>query len=59
MQKYKTELILGLATITKNAVLVAACAWTVVSLYELSGSWHSLWALAMLGFLTSYKFKRD
>lgn len=59
MDKYTPELLLGLMVMTKNIVLIVACAWTTVTLYKLSGSWHALWALLMLLFIGSYKFVRD
>ena len=59
MDKYTPELLLGLMVMTKNIVLIVACAWTTVTLYKLSGSWHSLWAILMLAFIGSYKFVRD
>jgi hypothetical protein len=30
---------------------LAVVGWTVSGLYQMSGSWHSLWALLMLCFL--------
>lgn len=59
MDKYVPEVLLGLFAMLKNITLIVACAWTVVSLYKLSGSWHCLWALVMLCFLGSYRFVRD
>lgn len=59
MEKYRPEILLGLMAMTKNIVLIMACAWTTVSLYKISGSWHALWALLMLFFMGSYKFVRD
>ncbi len=40
MEKYTPELLLGLMVMVKNIALVVACAWTTVTLYKLSGSWH-------------------
>jgi len=59
MGKYAPEVLLGLFAMLKNITLIVACAWTVVSLYRLSGSWHCLWALLMLCFMGSYRFVRD
>lgn len=59
IEKYSPEILLGMTVMVKNIVLIAACAWTTVRLYELSGSWHSLWALLMLLFIGSYSFVRD
>jgi hypothetical protein len=59
MEKYTPELLLGMMVMVKNIVLIAACAWTTVTLYKLSGSWHCLWALLMLLAMGSYKFVRD
>lgn len=59
MEKYTPELLFGLMVMAKNIALIAACAWTTVTLYKLSGSWHSLWALAMLLAMGSYRFARD
>lgn len=59
MEKYAPELLLGVMVMVKNIVLIIACAWTTVTLYKLSGSWHCLWALLMLLFMGSYKFVRD
>ena len=59
MEKYAPEMLIGLMVLVKNIVLIIACAWTVVSLYKLSGSWHSLWALLMLLAMGSYTFHRD
>lgn len=43
----------------KNIVLIVACSWTTVKLYQMSQSWHCLWALLMLLAIGSYKFVRD
>lgn len=59
MDKYTPELLLGLMVMVKNITLIAACAWTTVTLYELSLSWHALWALLMLTGMSSYSFTRD
>lgn len=59
MGKYAPEVILGFFATLVNITLIVACAWTVVSLYRLSGSWHCLWALLMLCFIGSYRFVRD
>lgn len=59
MDKYAPEVLLGLLAILKDITLIVACAWTVASLYRLSGSWHCLWALLMLFFLGRYRFVRD
>ncbi len=59
MDKYTPEVVMMVLMIVKNIALIGACAWTVVSLYKLSGSWHCLWALLMLLFLSSGKFIRD
>lgn len=53
------ELLLGIMVMLKNITLILACAWTTVTLYKLSGSWHCLWALLMLLFMGSHKFIRD
>ena len=59
LDKYTPEIILGAFFVLKNIVLIVACAWTTARLYELSGSWHSLWALLMLLAVGSYRFVRD
>lgn len=59
MDKYTPEVLIGLMVMVKNIALIAACAWTTVTLYKLSGSWHCLWALLMLLAMGSYKFVRD
>ena len=59
MDKYTPEVIMAALAMTKNIALICACAWTVVTLYRLSNSWHCLWALLMLLFLSSAKFTRD
>lgn len=59
MNKYTPEILLGLMVMAKNIALIAACSWTTVTLYKLSGSWHSLWALLMLFAIGSYRFTRD
>lgn len=59
MEKYTPELLLGLMVMFKNVVLIVACAWTTTKLYQMSGSWHCLWALLMLLAMSSYKFVRD
>lgn len=59
MEKYTPELLLGLLVMFKNVVLIVACAWTTTKLYQMSGSWHCLWALLMLLAMSSYKFVRD
>lgn len=59
MEKYTPELLLGLMVLVKNIVLIVACAWMVTSLYQMSRSWHCLWALLMLMAIGSYKFTRD
>jgi uncharacterized membrane protein YvlD (DUF360 family) len=59
MDKYSPELLLGLMVMVKNIVLILACAWTTTRLFQMSGSWHSLWALAMLLAMGSYQFVRD
>ncbi len=59
MEKYTPEILLGLMVVVKNIVLIAATAWTTVTLYKISGSWHSLWAMLMLLAMGSYRFVRD
>lgn len=59
LEKYMPELLLGLMVLVKNIVLIVACAWTTTKLYQMSNSWHSLWALLMLLAMGSYKFVRD
>jgi hypothetical protein len=44
---------------TQNIVLILACAWTTAKLYQMSSSWHCLWALLMLLAMSAYKFLRD
>lgn len=57
--KYTPEILMGLMWMTKDIVLICACAWLVATLYKASGSWHALWALLMLVFLSSHNFIRD
>jgi len=59
MEKYTPEIIYGVLGLVQNLALIAATAWTVVTLYKLSGSWRSLWALLMLLGLGSQQFIRD
>lgn len=59
MEKYTPEVLFGLMHMARNIALIVATAWTVVNLYKLSGSWHSLWALLMLAFLANQHFIRD
>lgn len=59
MDKYTPELLIALMVMVRNIVLICACAWTTVTLYKLSGSWHCLWALMMLLATGSYTFVRD
>ncbi len=59
LEKYAPELLIGLMATVKNIVLIVTCAWTTVKLYQMSNSWHCLWALLMLLGLSSYKFVRD
>lgn len=59
MDKYAPEVLIAALHTAKNITLILACAWTVLNLYRLSGSWHALWALLMLLGLSSYKFIRD
>lgn len=59
MEKYTPELLLGLLATAKNIALIVACAWTTTRLYQMSGSWHCLWALLMLLATSSHKFVRD
>jgi len=59
MDKYTPEVLMMLMGTIKNIAIACACAWTVVNLYRLSGSWHCLWALLMLLFMSSMKFTRD
>lgn len=59
MEKYTPELLICLMAMVKNIALIAACAWTTVHLYKLSGSWFSLLALLMLLAMSSFKFVRD
>lgn len=58
-KEYTPELLIGLMVLVKNIVLILACAWTTTRLYQLSNSWHCLWALLMLLAMGSYKFVRD
>jgi hypothetical protein len=57
--KYLPEILLAAMDLVRNCCLILACAWTIVTLYKLSGSWHSLWPLLMLCLLTKEKFIRD
>ena len=57
MEKYTPEILLGLMVVVKNLVLIAATAWTTVTLYKINGSWHSLWAMLLA--MGSYRFVRD
>ncbi|RRW90629.1 hypothetical protein [Pandoraea apista] len=59
MEKYTPELLFGLMATAKNIFLIAACAWTTTKLYEMSDSWHCLWALLMLLAMNSVTFVRD
>ena len=59
MGKYTPEIIYGAFILVRNLALIAATAWTVVNLFHLSGSWHSLWALLMLMGLSTARFTRD
>lgn len=57
--KYAPEMLMAILAFLRNIALIAACAWTVVRLYQASGSWHSLWALLMLLFMVAPRFIRD
>ena len=46
--KYQEEVLMRLMSCVQNLCLFAITGWVVVSLYDLSQSWHSLWALAIL-----------
>lgn len=59
MGTYTPEILYAFFVLVRNLALIAATAWTVVNLYKLSGSWHSLWALLMLLGLGSATFIRD
>lgn len=59
MDKYTPEVVIAAMHMAKNITLILACAWTTVTLFKLSGSWHALWALLMLLGLSGYKFVRD
>lgn len=56
---YAPEVLFGLMALVSNLVLIVACAWTVTTLYGMSGSWHSLWALLMLLLTRTVDFVRD
>ena len=58
-KKYTVETLIVLMTTIKNIAIVWGCAWTIVSLYGMSHSWHSLWPLLMLCFVSTVQFKRD
>lgn len=45
MDKYTPEVVIAAMHMAKNIPLILACAWTTVTLFKLSGSWHALWAL--------------
>lgn len=57
--KYLPEMLAGVWATVINVVLIAATAWTTVKLFDLSGSWNSLWAMLMLLGKMNYRFKRD
>lgn len=57
--KYAPEILMAILAFLQNIALITACAWTVVTLYKLSGSWHSLWALLMLLLMVAPRFIRD
>jgi hypothetical protein len=57
--KYLPEMLMMVMATLQNIVLFCACAWTVVTLYRLSHSWHCLWALLMLTMMVSKRFVRD
>jgi hypothetical protein len=59
MGKYAPEMLIGVMATIQNIALIAACAYTVTTLYRLSRSWHCLWALLMLTLLCFPKFIRD
>jgi hypothetical protein len=48
VEKYTLEVLFGLMSMLLNITLIVSCAWTTVRLYEMSRSWHCLWALLML-----------
>lgn len=56
---YAMELAIARMITIKNSMLIAATAATVLELYGMSGSWHSLWAVGMLLFLSETEFVRD
>ncbi len=56
---YAPEILFGLMALVSNLVLIVACAWTVTTLYGMSGSWHSLWGLLMLLVTRTVNFVRD
>jgi hypothetical protein len=57
--RYTPELLFKLMSTVQNIVLIAVCGWTVTTLYAMSGSWHCLWALLMLGLFSTGSFIRD
>ena len=59
MDKYTPEILFGLMATIRNIVLIVVCAWTTIRLYEMSHSWHCLWALSMLLFTALPRFIRD
>lgn len=59
LREYAPEVLFGLMVLFKNIALIVACAWTITTLYQMSGSWHCLWSLLMLLFTGGVKFVRD
>ena len=58
-QEYAPEVLFGLMILVRNIALIAASAWTITTLYQMSGSWHCLWPLLMLFGMGQVKFVRD
>lgn len=59
MEQYEPEKLMMILGTIRNVVLIMTCGATVLGLYYMSRSWHSLWPLVMLLFLGSMKFVRD
>lgn len=53
------ELRIAIWVQVKNMVIAGSTSGLVLGLYYMSHSWHSLWGLIMLAFMSSITFSKD
>ena len=56
---YEPEIIISVTSMLLNSIVIGIVVFGVVTLYGMSGSWHSLWLLLALCFIKSAHFTRD